>query len=218
MELSAANANPQSNRYVNVVPFDYNRVVLSDGPSDYINASLMASKEGAVPSWSYIATQGPLPHAVAQFWQMVLEQRSAVIVMLTKTHDRHVEKCAQYFPLHLEEEVDYGSAKRVISVRVSGMRHLDEDICLRELTITDSLTDVQHQVCHYHYHRCHLSSCLPSLLRVMHMWATCSCQLQGSMNPGLGLTKQDLMGQGWLDIVACMTVVLDILTKQDLLD
>ena len=68
-----------------MVPFDQNRVVLTSGASDYINASLMTSKEGAVPEWSYIATQGPLPHTVGQFWQMVLEQRSAVIVMLTRT-------------------------------------------------------------------------------------------------------------------------------------
>ena len=36
----------------------------------------MASKE-------YIATQGPLPHTVNDFWRMVWEQRCATIVMLT---------------------------------------------------------------------------------------------------------------------------------------
>ena len=33
---------------------------------------------------AYICTQGPLPHTVADFWQMVWEQGSVVIVMLSK--------------------------------------------------------------------------------------------------------------------------------------
>ena len=40
-ELSAAAANPQATCYVNVVPFDQNRVILHSGASDYINASLL---------------------------------------------------------------------------------------------------------------------------------------------------------------------------------
>ncbi len=153
LQLSVATANPASNRYINVVPFDQNRVVLTNGPSDYINASLLTSKEASVPPWSYIATQGPLANTTAQFWQMVLEQRSAVIVMLTRAHEKQVEKCFQYFPVNLEDEITYGTAKRAISVKVTAIRDLDSDICMRELRLTDSVTDAQHQVFHYHYHR-----------------------------------------------------------------
>lgn len=49
--------NEKKNRYVNVLPFDGNRVVLAGRQSDYINASLLASKLGETPSWRYIATQ-----------------------------------------------------------------------------------------------------------------------------------------------------------------
>jgi hypothetical protein len=32
----------------------------------------------------YISTQGPLPNTVADFWRMVWEQQSRIVVMLTK--------------------------------------------------------------------------------------------------------------------------------------
>lgn len=153
LQLSVAAANPSANRYINVMPFDNNRVILSGGDSDYINASLLTSKAGSEPPWSYIATQGPLAKTSAQFWQMVVEQRSAVIVMLTRLTEKQVEKCAQYFPINLGEEATYRSSKRAVTVKVTALRDLDSDICLRELRLTDSLTDVQHQVFHYHYHR-----------------------------------------------------------------
>ncbi len=158
LELSVAAAHPAANRYINVVPFDQNRIVLTgNGATDYINASLLTSKAGSMPPWSYIATQGPLAETTAQFWQMVLEQRSSVIVMLTRVHEKQVEKCAQYFPLDLDEEIVCGTSKRAIAVKVTAVRDLDSDICMRELRLTDSLTDAQHQLFHYHYHR---SGCL----------------------------------------------------------
>lgn len=151
-DLSAAAANPSLNRYVNVVPFDQNRVVLTGAP-DYINASLLSSKEGSVPAWSYIATQGPLAHTSHHFWQMVLQQRSSVIIMLTRVSEKQVEKCWQYFPEKLDEEMKLRSWQQTLTVKVVAMKHLDSDICMRELTVRDSLTDSEHQVVHYHYHR-----------------------------------------------------------------
>lgn len=47
---------------------------------------------------AYIATQGPLPHTVADFWQMVWEQGSVVIVMLTRLTENGVSMCQRYWP------------------------------------------------------------------------------------------------------------------------
>lgn len=152
-ELSAASANPDGNRYMNVLPFDYNRVTLVGAASDYINASLLTSREGSIPAWSCIATQGPLAHTSPHFWQMVLEQRSSVIVMLTRVQEKQVEKCWQYFPLDLHEEVEFETGKQVITAKVVAIKDLDSDICMRELRVTDSETDSEQQVFHYHYHR-----------------------------------------------------------------
>ncbi len=35
---------------------------------------------------AYIVTQGPMAHTVADFWQMVWEQGSVVLVMLSRCH------------------------------------------------------------------------------------------------------------------------------------
>lgn len=74
--------NKQKNRLVHILPFESTRVCLSprDG-SDYINASFV---DGYRYRAAYIATQGPLPDTTDDFWRMLWEHNSTIIVMLTK--------------------------------------------------------------------------------------------------------------------------------------
>ncbi|CAE1305248.1 PTPRN [Acanthosepion pharaonis] len=80
--------------------YDHSRVVLNQSAnasaSDYINASTITDHDPRNPA--YIATQGPLPHTVADFWQMVWEQGSVVIVMLTKLTENGEAMCHRYWP------------------------------------------------------------------------------------------------------------------------
>lgn len=90
------------NRYLNVEPFAQNRIKLNvgEGVSDYINASpIQLGKR------RYIATQGPKNTNVNHFYRMLnAEVRgTAVVVMLTQTHESGREKCFQYYPLSPEE-------------------------------------------------------------------------------------------------------------------
>lgn len=95
--------NISKNRYTDVVPFDDNRVVLNPckdyRPSarGYINASFIATSPSESVS-RFIATQGPMPHTYEDFWEMVLQNRCPVIVMLTRLVDNYTtQKCGDYF-------------------------------------------------------------------------------------------------------------------------
>ncbi len=50
-------SNSTKNRYVNVLPYDFNRVRIATGDDDYINASLLSSEPGEPLQWCYIAAQ-----------------------------------------------------------------------------------------------------------------------------------------------------------------
>ena len=56
----------------------------------------------------YIAAQGPLPNTCTDFWQMVWEQQSSLVVMLTTKVERGRVKCHQYWP-QLYETEDFGT-------------------------------------------------------------------------------------------------------------
>ncbi|XP_075944372.1 receptor-type tyrosine-protein phosphatase C isoform X2 [Anarhichas minor] len=99
--------NVSKNRYVDILPYDYNRVQLTTGNGetgcDYINASFI---DGYKESKKYIAAQGPKDETVSDFWRMVWEQQSSIIVMVTRCEEGNRVKCAQYWPSpHRETEI-----------------------------------------------------------------------------------------------------------------
>ncbi|XP_039996633.1 receptor-type tyrosine-protein phosphatase O isoform X3 [Xiphias gladius] len=100
--------NRPKNRYTNILPYDFSRVKLismhNDEGSDYINANYIPGYKHAK---EYIATQGPLPETRNDFWKMVLQQKSPIIVMLTQCNERRRVKCDHYWPF-TDEPVLYG--------------------------------------------------------------------------------------------------------------
>ncbi|XP_051911285.1 tyrosine-protein phosphatase non-receptor type 12-like isoform X4 [Hippocampus zosterae] len=100
--------NVKKNRYKDILPFDHTRVKLTlkttNQDTDYINANFIKGMDGPE---AYIATQGPLPNTVIDFWRMNWEYNVAVIVMACREFEMGRKKCERYFPL-FGEPVSFG--------------------------------------------------------------------------------------------------------------
>ncbi|XP_025155504.1 receptor-type tyrosine-protein phosphatase N2 isoform X1 [Harpegnathos saltator] len=101
-EIAEREMNVKQNRPGAALPYDHSRVVLNDlvnaNNSDYINASTIKSTDHDPRNPAYIATQGPLPQTTNEFWQLVWEQGSVVIVMLTRLTEEGHAMCHRYWP------------------------------------------------------------------------------------------------------------------------
>ncbi|XP_052417859.1 receptor-type tyrosine-protein phosphatase delta-like isoform X21 [Carassius gibelio] len=100
--------NKFKNRLVNIMPYESTRVSLQpirgvEG-SDYINASFI---DGYRQQKAYIATQGPLAETTEDFWRMLWEHNSTIVVMLTKLREMGREKCHQYWPAERSARYQY---------------------------------------------------------------------------------------------------------------
>ncbi|XP_078733038.1 receptor-type tyrosine-protein phosphatase delta isoform X22 [Lampetra fluviatilis] len=100
--------NKFKNRLVNVMPYEATRVPLQpirgvEG-SDYINASFV---DGYRQQAAYIATQGPMAETTEDFWRMLWEHNSTIVVMLTKLREMGREKCHQYWPAERSARYQY---------------------------------------------------------------------------------------------------------------
>lgn len=103
--------NASKNRYKDVLPSDDARVRLTSRSgeigSDYINASHINYPGD---TQEYIAAQAPLPSTMEDFWRMVWEQETGVIVMLTNNVERNRIKAHPYIPSREGESLRLGSA------------------------------------------------------------------------------------------------------------
>ncbi|XP_020938916.1 tyrosine-protein phosphatase non-receptor type 5 isoform X2 [Sus scrofa] len=104
----------RKNRYKTILPNPHSRVCLTspdpDDPlSSYINANYIRGYGGEEKV--YIATQGPIVSTVGDFWRMVWQEHTPIIVMITNIEEMN-EKCTEYWP---EEQVVYDGVE--ITVR-----------------------------------------------------------------------------------------------------
>uniref|UniRef100_A0A3Q1MNB6 protein-tyrosine-phosphatase n=1 Tax=Bos taurus TaxID=9913 RepID=A0A3Q1MNB6_BOVIN len=110
------------------IPDPQSRVCLGRAQSqedgDYINANYIRGYDGQ--DKAYIATQGPMPNTVSDFWEMVWQEEAPLIIMLTQLREGK-EKCVHYWPT---EEETYGPFR----IRVQDVRERPE-YTVRTLTI-----------------------------------------------------------------------------------
>lgn len=121
-------AHASKDRYKTILPNPESRVRLSRARSpedgDYINANYVRGYAGQEKV--YIATQGPMPNTVADFWEMVWQEDAPLIVMLTQLRESK-EKCVRYWPA---DEDAYGPFR----IRLREERELPE-FTVRRLTV-----------------------------------------------------------------------------------
>ncbi|NXI13346.1 PTPR2 phosphatase, partial [Irena cyanogastra] len=139
--------NVQKNRSRAVVPYDHSRICLkgesSHDNSDYINASPIMDHDPRNPA--YIATQGPLPATVADFWQMVWENGCVVIVMLTPLVENGVKQCHHYWP-------DEGSnLYHIYEVNLVSEHIWCEDFLVRSFYLKNLQTNETRTVTQFHF-------------------------------------------------------------------
>ncbi|XP_025972739.2 receptor-type tyrosine-protein phosphatase O isoform X6 [Dromaius novaehollandiae] len=133
--------NRCKNRYTNILPYDFSRVRLvsmnEEEGSDYINANYIP---GYNSPQEYIATQGPLPETRNDFWKMVLQQKSQIIVMLTQCNEKRRVKCDHYWPF-TEDPIAYGD---ITVEMLSEEEHTDWVYRNFRISYADEVQDVMH--------------------------------------------------------------------------
>lgn len=121
------------NRYQDILPFDSTRVILATPGADYINASYITSE-----TKKYIATQGPLTKTCTDFWHMVWDTNSSVIVLLTREEENGRGKCSRYWPEHVGDSKRFhrGGGEDIICLMVE---YVDEVVVMSESTVIREL-------------------------------------------------------------------------------
>ncbi|XP_053121870.1 tyrosine-protein phosphatase non-receptor type 3 isoform X3 [Hemicordylus capensis] len=136
--------NMDKNRYKDVLPYDITRVILQ-GDEDYINANYVNMEIPGGLVNKYIATQGPLSHTCAHFWQAVWDHRLSLIIMLTTLTERGRTKCHHYWP-DPPDIMEYGNFR---------VKCQSEDCTIayvfREMLITNIETEEEHTITHLQY-------------------------------------------------------------------
>ncbi|DAA32901.1 TPA: protein tyrosine phosphatase, non-receptor type 18 (brain-derived) [Bos taurus] len=131
-EAGSRPENVRKNRYKDVLPYDQTRVILSllqeEGHGDYINGNFIRGTDG---SQAYIATQGPLPHTLLDFWRLIWEFGVKVILMACQEMENGRKKCERYWALQ-QEPLQIGP----FCITLTRDMWLNPDIKLRILQVT----------------------------------------------------------------------------------
>ncbi|XP_061138533.1 tyrosine-protein phosphatase non-receptor type 5-like [Syngnathus typhle] len=134
----------RKNRYKTILPNTHSRVILKSQDEDdflitYINGNYLKGYGGE--ERAYIATQGPTVNTVGDFWRMVWQERTPIIVMITNLEEKN-EKCAEYWP---EDTVTHEGIEITVvtvtqeddySLRVFTLKCGDEERSLRQYWYT----------------------------------------------------------------------------------
>ncbi|XP_046801858.1 tyrosine-protein phosphatase corkscrew isoform X2 [Lucilia cuprina] len=93
---------------------------------------------------TYIATQGCLANTITDFWNMIWQENTRVIVMTTKEYERGKNKCAKYWP-------DEGQCKQFGPAKIQCIsENSTNDYTLREFLFSWR-DQPERRIFHYHF-------------------------------------------------------------------
>uniref|UniRef100_A0A8C8LTE0 Receptor-type tyrosine-protein phosphatase C n=1 Tax=Oncorhynchus tshawytscha TaxID=74940 RepID=A0A8C8LTE0_ONCTS len=119
--------NQPKNRYVDILPCKWsyvNTAVPRQNTLSYMNT--------AVPRQNTLSYMNTAEETVGDFWRMVWEQQSSIIVMVTRCEESNRNKCAQYWPSP-EREVEIFEG---FVVKLNREEHCP-DYIIRHLSLTN---------------------------------------------------------------------------------
>lgn len=115
------------NRYNNVIPIENTRVKINT--NQYINANYVEYKDH-----KYIATQAPMNNTINDFWTMIWENNTEIIVMLCNLYEGSKQKCSKYWPSD-ENEKEYGK----IIVKLTQLIECDNNVIIRVFDVKEKV-------------------------------------------------------------------------------
>uniref|UniRef100_A0A0K0DG02 Protein-tyrosine phosphatase n=1 Tax=Angiostrongylus cantonensis TaxID=6313 RepID=A0A0K0DG02_ANGCA len=130
------------NRYKDVGCLDFQRVVINIGPVSYIHANYVATP---LSPKRFICTQAPLPNTCADFWYMVVQEKSDAIIMLCNFIEQGSKKSAEYVPLSFDTSpMAFGD----VTIQFPFNTRVNVDIGRLEVKIKG---EQSHHCTHYHW-------------------------------------------------------------------
>jgi len=121
--------NMKKNRYQATFPYDHNRIILQNRSDFYFNGSILDSK--------WVATQGPLPNTLVDFYDVIWEKDVRIVVQLTECNyadpdelDIPKQKSHPYWPLVLNVPTRVENLPGCITKPSSMIKHNSEIITI----------------------------------------------------------------------------------------
>lgn len=132
-------------RYKDILCYDEYRFILKTeeaDQSDFIHANYMGPSKCS----PFIATQGPLPDTINDFWRMIWQSKAHSIVMLCEIMENGKKKCEQYWPTTPNDEMKLDS----IVIKFIDKQNVEKNIVRSTLSLTKKGKKVR-KIYHYQY-------------------------------------------------------------------
>lgn len=104
-----------------------------------------------------MATQGPLSNTIADFWAMIWQEESQIILMMTHEEEKGREKCFRYWP-NMSQDQDQEEAiensfliLNDLRINFLNLKIICDDYLVREFLVVNLKTDERRKIYQFQY-------------------------------------------------------------------